>query len=437
MKLTFLNFREYLFYVNKNVDWIDSITPAEAAELLGITRQRMLQLIESGEIDAAYIMREKFTKKDTSNSSHVFLKRQDVVLMLRQSMAKRGNPSKFFHKRFQANPEKLMKEFRNSLSGSLFLGTSHMHDFITSTFEINKAIVDTTGSRGFESLREMINNCKKQNIVPEPMLVSVNDGMFLPATLLSDGLWSKQYQSLLHLSEKSPAPLQQWLFEGFFNWAPSFEFNPPISSFFVKETKNSYPYLIGQYGQNDEAFSLPVLISSNRKNNIEIIAETLTKKYAFPATIRGVLTHKSHLPEQEKTILNDNNDYCLKVSTDDHIVKPELSRDGEIYGSYLWVCLGDIALPATLDNSFFIWEHTNLANQDSIAFSLDSLEHKIEYIRKQNKDKNLVLLHKSMSLVNGNPEYEPEKFYDFLLRKDLIAKQEHDETIKIVGAEVK
>lgn len=423
MKLTFLNFREYFFYANKNPEWADCVSPSEAAGLLGISRQRILQMIESGEISAAYILREGPKGKNITNSSHVFLRRQDVDLILKRPFTiKRGNPSKFFHRRFQDHPEDFIDEFKDSLSGSLFSRTKYMHDFLTSSYELEKDIADSTGRRSYGKLKEMIDKSLADKIILDPMLLTVDEGTFLPATLLSDGLWSNQYPSLLSRTKKDPTTLQGWLFEAFFNWAPSFDFNPPVSSYLVKDASiSSYPYLVGQYGHRDEAYSLPVLISRELRNNIEIISETLTRNYAFQASIKGILTHKSHLSKQERMILKSNNDYCLKITNNNHWLTPS---PGEVqhYGAYLWVCLGDPATVARLDNSFFIWEHADIANKDSIAFGLDSLEHKIEYIINHNKDKGLILLHKSMSLINGNPEYKPEQFYDFLLRDNFIDK---------------
>lgn len=420
MKLTFFSFREYLLFVEKNREWIDSITQSEAADLLGISRQRVSQLIDTGELDAALILREKFSdsRKESpteTNVNHVFLKREEVVLKSSPVTPKQGNPTKFFHNRFQADPEKLILEFKNSLSGQLLTGASHLHDFLTSDFDVDSKSIEKAGSSSIVKLLEMIRKFNKEALVPEPMLISVSDGMFLPATLLSQGLWSKTVNPFTAENQAINDDLQRWLFQGFIEWAPSLELNPPISSFFLKNATSDYPYLVGQYGNKDEAFSLPVLISSEQKD-IEYLAEAIKQSFAFPASIKGLLIHKKHLPENEKIFLNNNNDFCIKISTKDHIIVPQLSRHKEQYSGYLWVCLGDIAAPTTVENSYFVWEHTDLANKDAIAYNLDSLDSKIEYIRNKNKDKNLSLLHKSMSIVRGKPAYEAEKFYDLLLK---------------------
>ncbi len=425
MKLTFFSFREYLLFVEKHREWIDSITQSEAAELLGLSRQRVSQLIDTGELDAALVLREKFTVENTAeaNVNHVFLKREEITLKCSLNRAKPGNPSKFFHNRFQANPEKLMSEFNDSLSGHLFSGTQYLLDFLTTPFKSNSKSIETIGSSSINKLLDLVTKASKEKNIPEPMLISVSDGMFLPATLISQGLWSKSFTPLSSRNKTLITDdLQRWLFNGFVEWAPSIELNPPISSFFLKNIPNKYPYLIGQYGEKDEAFSLPVLISQEQKD-IEYIAEMLTQVYAFPATIRGLLIHKKHLPEEEKIFLNNGSDFCIKITTKNHIIKPQIPKNKEQYSGYLWVCLGDIAAPSTTDNSFFIWEHTDLANKDAITYNIDSLNSKIEYVRKANKDKNLSLLHKSISFIDGKPVYEPEKFYDFLLQKDLWKKQ--------------
>ncbi|MFZ5863141.1 MAG: hypothetical protein ACOYXR_09920 [Nitrospirota bacterium] len=71
-----------------------------------------------------------------------------------------------------------------------------------------------------------------------------------------------------------------------------------------------------------------------------------------------------------------------------------------------------------LNDVYFVWEHTNFADQDSVRYNLDSLEHKERYLRTQHDHGEFVLLQKSSLLVHGSPIWSKQEFYDFFLQKD-------------------
>jgi hypothetical protein len=70
---------------------------------------------------------------------------------------------------------------------------------------------------------------------------------------------------------------------------------------------------------------------------------------------------------------------------------------------------------ACLNDVYFIWEHVNFASRDAIAYCLEAMRHKEDYIRRQYGD--LILVQKSSSLVDGTPALEAESVYGMLLGK--------------------
>jgi hypothetical protein len=69
----------------------------------------------------------------------------------------------------------------------------------------------------------------------------------------------------------------------------------------------------------------------------------------------------------------------------------------------------------SLDQVYFVWEHTNFVAKEAVAYNLEGLAHKEELIARQHPGSRLVLLQKSHDIVPGKPEWSVEKFYNFYL----------------------
>jgi hypothetical protein len=113
-------------------------------------------------------------------------------------------------------------------------------------------------------------------------------------------------------------------------------------------------------------------------------------------------------------------DYCLWLDEDNkkHVISVR-AENTESYSGYLWKCVAPKALQhgsaACLNDVYFIWEHVNFASRDAIAYCLEAMRHKEDYIRRQYGD--LILVQKSSSLVDGTPALEAESVYGMLLGK--------------------
>lgn len=257
-------------------------------------------------------------------------------------------------------------------------------------------------------------------------------GTLYPCALLVSGWWVRKQQEQIEVPQWDN-DIQAWLFHGFHEWGPSWDFTWDFEN--MDETKIK-PYLIAQLGDGDEANSIPVIIPHEKAKRLhEIFLEKGNnlgiKVGGFEVEIKGLLTHRIHFTGQElesfdlpqEDILN----YCiwLKEGEAGHVIKP-LSRNTDIYSGYLWKLIapqkwveGKKTIP--LNQVYFVWEHTNFFKQDSVKYNLDSLEHKVSYIKKIHKEKygedDFVLLQKSSSLVPDKPKWKADEFYDFFLGK--------------------
>jgi hypothetical protein len=71
----------------------------------------------------------------------------------------------------------------------------------------------------------------------------------------------------------------------------------------------------------------------------------------------------------------------------------------------------------TVADVYFIWEHTNFASPAAVAYNLDGLRSKEEYLERRCGE--LVLVQKSSTIVPGDPRWNPEDIYGLLLGKKL------------------
>ena len=139
------------------------------------------------------------------------------------------------------------------------------------------------------------------------------------------------------------------------------------------------PYLFGQMGEGDELESLTVIIPRSKSDDIR--AEIARGRQAFPVRATGKLCHRSHITDIRglKAQLDQwgkSFDLCLMIfeHVPTHCVIP-VTDDLKLYSGYLWECVmpkafavfkdGELQSP-DLSDTFFLWEHTNLAAPDAI-----------------------------------------------------------------------
>jgi len=271
-----------------------------------------------------------------------------------------------------------------------------------------------------------------REILPHATPVCIR-GTLYPCALLVSGWWTRQQEGKIEVPQWDN-DIQAWLFHGFHEWGPSWDFT---WNFENTEGTHVKPYLIAQLGDGDEANSIPVIIPREKAKRLhEIFLEKGNrlgiKVGGFEVEIKGLLTHRIHFTDQElesfdlqqEDILN----YCiwLKEGEVGHVIKPLLRRDKDIYSGYLWKLIapqkwieGKETIP--LNQVYFVWEHTNFLKQDSVKYNLNSLEHKVSYIKGMHKEKHgeddFILLQKSSSLVPGTPKWKADEFYNFFLGK--------------------
>jgi hypothetical protein len=257
-----------------------------------------------------------------------------------------------------------------------------------------------------EHVSELLARLKKGPVLESPELISVN-GVFYPAVLLTPGIWDRP-----EAGEGAPpidwrTPLQDWLFSGFEEWAPSWDLN-------TSDGDADRPFF-GQLGHEDEAFSLLVLITGP---DAGLIREKLLAEGEMVCNVELTcsLIHRSHaramVPRRMRT-WGKTFDYCLHV---DLAQEHRIERAGvnDPYSGYLWECVAPNEwlqgkdTPELID-SFFIWEHTDFASPDAREYGLDTLAHKHEYVEQRFGE--LGLIQKSAPIVPGRPLLATESFY--------------------------
>jgi hypothetical protein len=291
----------------------------------------------------------------------------------------------------------------------------YIKDFLVDPLEPAHDEASNKSAIGVKKLRERLKMIDK---LKEPQLIKVRGTLF-PAALLNAGWW-ESVREKLNIEWKNS--LQQWLFEGFDLWAPSWD----ISWDFEGRDKNTKPYYVAQLTDGDEADSLAVIIPPK-------LAKEWREKFrmswgGFEVEITGVLGHRyqarNELPA-EGEFQGQAQDYCIWLKDDDeqyHIV--ERTEATDLYSGYLWQCL----IPRQwleeneligLNQVYMVWEHTNFAARDALKYNLSSLEHKASQIEKMHrKQGGLVLLQKSHGvLVPGDPLWPVEDFYKLLLHE--------------------
>jgi hypothetical protein len=232
-------------------------------------------------------------------------------------------------------------------------------------------------------------------IMRDPQRFTVR-GRFFPSALLSFGWWERMKQvkpQVRNIAWKDRA-LQNWLYSGFGEWAPSWD----VNGWSDEKTFR----LIGQIGEYDEADSIPVLIKSARK--AQELRNQMQDRLVVNANVRGLLCHDSHLArvdsleEQDSEFLesmrhvNSTQEYFLILFDDDKDSVEILSEPVDFYSGYIWQVwaprewVSDNPQQTLFEGAYFVWEHTNFAQREVLNYSLDSRDHKVEYLRKRVRD---------------------------------------------------
>lgn len=252
---------------------------------------------------------------------------------------------------------------------------------------------------------------------PQPIRVM---GSLFPCALLSSGWWDKAGKSALERMEWRDE-IQQWLFHGFDLWGPSWDFSWDFENW---ESSKNRPYFIAQLGYGDEANSIPVLIPGEKARRLQDYINAKGRWGGMEAEIIGVLGHRHHfekyLGADAIELFGGLLDYCLWIDAEnpEHGIRPQVAQTG-VYSGYLWRCVAPESVvqnrTPSLHDVYFIWEHTNFASKDAVAYNLDALERKQTYI--EGRVGKLVLVQKSSFLVPGKPAWSQGEIYDLLISK--------------------
>ena len=177
--------------------------------------------------------------------------------------------------------------------------------------------------------------------LPHPTPVSIR-GMLYPCGLLVSGWWTRQHQGKIEIP-KWNNEIQAWLFHGFHEWGPSWDFT---WNFENDEDIKAKPYLIAQLGDGDEANSIPVVIPQEKAKRLyEIFLEEGSKlgmKMAgAEVEIKALLTHRMHFTDQELEKFDlqqaDILNFCIWLKEGEAKHKIILKqRSSDIYSGYLW-----------------------------------------------------------------------------------------------------
>ncbi|GAC1489469.1 MAG: hypothetical protein NVS2B11_14860 [Acetobacteraceae bacterium] len=248
-------------------------------------------------------------------------------------------------------------------------------------------------------------------------------GHFFAGTLLTPGWWERQKSDLLQIDWKDNS-LQNWLFSGFEQWAPSWDISEERSTKSIK--------LMAQIGTSDEADSIPVIIKSEKIVNR--IRGDMGNELVMEAVVTGMLCLAENLqsslgPKCYALIskLLGSKRHVIIVD-DEHQCSVERKSKSPVayYSGYPWQCVAPrevvqpgVALAMDIEKSYFLWEHTNFADRDVIQFNLDSLSRKRAFVGDrlrrltwdgQDLSGDLVLLQRLMSetKLRGEPVEEEQ-----------------------------
>lgn len=270
-------------------------------------------------------------------------------------------------------------------------------DVVPGTF--GKAAVDIA------DLREQL---AERGPAPDPELVTVR-GVIFPCVLLFPAYWERTSAA------KRPwiawrDELQEWLFHGFEQWGPSWAVDNPATP----------DVLLGQIGRGDELESVLLVLEGELARAARA---GLGEMMAVEAEVTGVLTDRAQLGDPlgaQSERWGGQFDSAI-LATDRHAGhRIEIVGRPSTYSAYLWQCwsptewVRDPAEPR-VDESFFVWEHTDVAKPSALEYNLDSLSRKTAYLRERYGE--LILVQKSSHVVPGHARFPTERFHELLKRR--------------------
>jgi TIR domain len=272
-----------------------------------------------------------------------------------------------------------------------------------------------TGTETIENLRLKLTRGGVELEKPLPIKVQ---GTLYPCALLSSGWWERRAAAKTR-QIKWRDGLQEWLFHGFEEWGPSWDFTWDFDNWAHSSKR---PYFIAQLGDGDEANSIPVLLPATKAKRLQEVFERTWG--GMEAEISGVLGHRKHFAQyvnpQALELFGGLLDYCLWLDDDnkEHKISPR-TKHTDVYSGYLWKCVAPKELlhgrTPCLNDVYFIWEHVNFADRDALAYCLEALNNKEEHVRKRYGE--LMLVQKSSALVPGTPALAADTIYGLLLGK--------------------
>jgi hypothetical protein len=241
---------------------------------------------------------------------------------------------------------------------------------------------------------ELMAGIKGRRASAAPELTRVA-GAFFTSVLLFEGWW-KQPEAGAAAWGMAPATrntrsgakaIQAWLNHGFEQWGPSLSLVAP---------DRAEGDLFAQLGYGDEANSLPVIIGRGKARHAR---EILEKSLVAGIEICGLLCHRDHIAThfsgrsqaiaRQLLASEPQFEHFLLVEDDKHAHQIMKLGTLDFYSAYLWQCLVPSAQAGrassgalSLSETIFLWEHTNLADADSVKFNYDALMHKKEYLER-------------------------------------------------------
>ncbi|HJU40861.1 MAG TPA: hypothetical protein VJ724_14920 [Tahibacter sp.] len=240
-------------------------------------------------------------------------------------------------------------------------------------------------------------------------------GTLFPSALLSSGWWERAAETKIRRIKWRDG-VQEWLFHGFHQWGPSWDFTWNIDQWDVHRHR---PYFIAQIGDGDEANSLPVLIPRDKAVSVR---DGFERWGGVQAEVTGLLGRRQHFEAQTGGValelFGGLLDYCLWLNADDrtHAVEP-LVDDAEVYSGYLWKCIAPNEVPdkrgVCLNDVYFVWEHANLVDDDAVKYALDALDNKQRYLERRLG--TMRLIQKSCAIVPGEEVMSDQDIYAILL----------------------
>lgn len=282
-------------------------------------------------------------------------------------------------------------------------------------FRESDVVSDTFGKAAIDiaDLRERLT---ERGPAPDPELVTVR-GVIFPCILL--------FPAYRERTSGARGPwiawrdeLQEWLFYGFEQWGPSWEVTHPTTS----------DILLGQIGRGDELESVLLVLEGELADTAR---QGLGDGMVVEAEVTGLLTNRGQLGDPlsaENDRWGGSFDSAVLASDRHGGHRIEILGSPDTYSAYLWQCWaprGWIRNPdePRVDESFFVWEHTDVTKAAALEYNLDSLTRKTEYLRERYGE--LILVQKSSHVVPGDAQFPTERFQELLKRRSTVETPPH------------